>query len=246
MNSLRMSWASQAWQLTQEVAADSEDFGTAQHACQQAIMYAQLAGDANLQVAAYIRQANTHFHRRQSRLALGAYEQTKPLLTQTSPLLQGRVYAGMAEIHGMRGEKQAALIAVGRAHEVYPQHPENDPAFDYTHATRYELYVFGEAQTYLFLDQPADAARALDYAQMHIVDPHQPISQVDLLYYQAQAHAGQGELEAAKSTLLEGVRLARNLGSRLYFSKLAETSEALQRRWPHEAQVNALREAFVW
>ncbi|WP_156025480.1 hypothetical protein [Thermogemmatispora carboxidivorans] len=43
----------------------------------------------------------------------------------------------------------------------------------------------------------------------------------------------------------EAVQLARRLGSRLYFNKLAEVYERLRERWPHERQIGALEDLFA-
>lgn len=216
------SLASQAWQLSQELASDAENFGLAQQAAQQALLYARHAGDQHQQVASLIRLANTAFHCQDASQALAAYQQALPLLPQVSPLLQGRVYAGLAETHGMRGERQEALRAMGQAYERYPERPEEDPAYPYTRATHYSLRVFGDAQTHLFLRQPEEAARALEWVERHLVDPQiEPLSQLDLRYYQASAAAQADEREHAVSLLIEGAELARRIGSRLYYQKLA-------------------------
>lgn len=238
--------ASQAQQLACELATDREDFGTAQQAGQQAFLYAQLAGDSNLQVASLIGLANLGFHRKLSTAALGAYKHAVSLLNENvTPLLKGRTYAGIAEVYAMRGQFQEAMRAMGLAYEHYPLRPEDDPAYPYLRASRYSLYVFGDAQSRLFLGQPKEADKALIAMQRETNDPQiEPVTKLDMLYYQADVQIQQGELETSSVILTEATTLAKGLGSRLYFNKLATSYQRLQTQWPREPLAVALEEVF--
>jgi transcriptional regulator with XRE-family HTH domain len=238
--------ASQAQQLACELATDREDFGEAQRTGQQAFLYAQLADDANLQVAALISLANLGFHRKLSAAALRAYKHAVSLLDRNvTPLLKGRTYAGIAEVYAMRGQFQEAMRAMGLAYEHYPMKPEDDPAYPYLRASRYSLYVFGDAQSRLFLKQPKEADKALIAMQKETNDPQiEPVTKLDMLYYQAEVQIQQGELEPSSTILTEAATLAKDLGSRLYFNKLAIDYHELQTQWPKEPLVAALEEVF--
>jgi transcriptional regulator with XRE-family HTH domain len=246
--------ASQAQQLACELATDREDFGIAQQAGKQAFLYAQLAGDSNLQVAALISLANLNFHlssanpssiRKYSSDALQFYQHAVSLLENATPLLKGRTYAGIAEVYAMRGQFQEAMRAMGLAYEHFPMKPEEDPAYPYLRASRYSLYVFGDAQTRLFLNQPKEADKALIAMQKETNDPQiEPITKLDMLYYQVGIQLQQGELGTSCTILTEAAILARNLGSRLYFNKLAASYHQLEEQWSKEPLVAALKEVF--
>jgi len=238
--------ASRAHRITCELATDREDFGTAQRAGQQALIYAELADDVNLQVAALISIANIAFHRRLSVAALHTFKQAVSLLDhRVTPLLKGRTYAGLAEVYAMRKDLQASMRAMGQAYEVYPMKPEDDPAYPYLRTSRYALYVFGDVQSRLFLGQPKEANNALIAMQKETNDPQvEPITRLDMLYYQADVQMQQNELEPSSAILTEAALLAKDLGSRLYFNKLALSYNQLQTAWPHEAAVVALEEVF--
>jgi transcriptional regulator with XRE-family HTH domain/tetratricopeptide (TPR) repeat protein len=250
--------ASQVYQLACELATDREDFGTARQAGQQAFSYAQLAGDSNLQVAALISLANLGWHLsfaqpcficQHSKNALQTYKQAVSLLDETvTPLLKGRTYAGMAEVYAMRGQFQEAMQAMGLAYEHFPMKPEDDPAYPYLRASRYALYVFGDAQSRLLLNQPKEAEKALIAMQKETNDPEiEPITKVDLLYYQAEAQIQQGEIKPSVTLLTEAAMLAKSLGSRLYFNKLAASYYRLKEQWPGEPLVVTLEEVFqLW
>src|SRR5713226_396359 len=196
---------SQAQQLACELLTDREDFGAAGQAGRQALLYAQLAGDVNLQVASLIGLANLGFHRKLSTAALRTYEHAISLLNEhVTPLLKGRTYAGIAEVYAMRGQLQEAMRAMGLAYEHYPLRPEDDPAYPYLRASRYSLYVFGDAQSRLFLGQPKEAGKALIAMQQETNDPQiEPVTKLDLLYYQAETQIQQAELEASGAMLTE-------------------------------------------
>jgi transcriptional regulator with XRE-family HTH domain len=238
--------ASQAQLLACELLTDREDFGAAQQAGQKAFQYGQIAGDTNLQVAALINLANLGFHRKLSTAALQTYQHAISLLHENvTPLLQGRTYAGITEVYAMRGQLEEAMQAMGSAYEHYPLRPEDDPAYSYLRASRYSLYVFGDAQSRLFLGQPQEADQALITMQRENNDPAiEPITNLDMLYYQAEVQIQQGELEKSSMILLKASMLARNLGSRLYFNKLAVSYHQLQKQWSKEPVVIALEDAF--
>ena len=145
----------------------------------------------------------------------------------------------------MRGQFQEAMRAMGLAYEHYPMKPEDDPAYPYLRASRYSLYVFGDAQSRLFLKQPKEADKALIAMQKETNDPQiEPVTKLDLLYYQAEVQIQQGELEPSSTILTEAATLAKDLGSRLYFNKLAVDYRELQIQWPKEPLVVALEEVF--
>lgn len=238
--------ASHALRLASELATDREDFGSAEQAGKEAFFYARLADDANLQVAALIILANLSFHRKLSTAALTTYQQAVSLLSdKVTPLLQGRTYAGLAEIYAMRGQLQDAMRAMGLAYERFPEKPEDDPAYPYTRVSRYALYVFGDAQSRLFLGQPKEAEHALIAMQSETKDPEfEPITRLDMLYYQADVEVLKGDVESSNAALTEAALLAKDLGSKLYFNKLAVTYHDLRLQRPREPRVIALEEVF--
>lgn len=239
--------ASHAMRLAAELATDREDFGSAEKAGKEAFFYARLADDANLQVAALIILGNLAFHRKLSTAALATYQQAVALLddNKVTPLLQGRAYVGLAEIYAMRGQLQDAMKAMGLAYERFPVVPEDDPAYPYTRVSRYALYVFGDVQSRLFLGQPKEADKALAVMQRENKDPeNEPITHLDMLYYQSDIQAQQGDLESSNAVLTEAALLAKELGSKLYFNKLATTYHDLRLRLPREPRVIAMEEVF--
>jgi hypothetical protein len=110
------------------------------------------------------------------------------------------------------------------------------------------LYVFGDVQSRLFLGQPKEANKALIAMQQETNDPQfEPITRLDMLYYQADVHIQQGELEPGSTILSEAALLAKDLGSRLYFNKLAMSYHQLQMQWSKEPAISTLEDVFqMW
>lgn len=247
--------ASKAQQLACEIATDHESFENAQQIGQQAFLHAQFAEDVNLQVASLIRLATLKFHlssahpkfvKKHSTDALQIFEQAISLFDKdVTPLLKGRAYAGIAEVYAMRKQLQDSMKAMGLAYEYFPMDPEKDPAYPYMRASRYALYVFGDAQSRLFLQQPKEADRALTIMQKETNDPQvEPITKLDMLYYQAEVQIQQKELESSSSILMEAATLAKKLKSRLYFNKLTESYHQIQAQWKKEDLVTTLEDVF--
>lgn len=237
--------ASQAWQLMSEIGIDQEDYSAAQDAASRALLYAREASDENLQVSSLIRQSNIFFHHKQPTYALQACQQALSLTNNVSPLLRGRAYVGVAEIEGMRQEKQAALTAMGKADELYPEEPELDQAYQYTRFTHYSRRVFGRGQTQLYLGNAKEALEEFEYVAEHMIDPKiEPLSAVDLMYYQAEASVMLNELEAATQKTQEAATLARDINSRLYFGKIEQTYNLMTQKWGNDARVTALADVF--
>ena len=108
--------------------------------------------------------------------------------------------------------------------------------------------MFGDVQSRLFLGQPKEADKALIAMQQETNDPQfEPITRLDMLYYQADVHIQQGELEPGSAILSEAALLAKDLGSRLYFNKLALSYHQLQMQWPKEPAISTLEDVFqMW
>jgi DNA-binding XRE family transcriptional regulator len=244
-----------AYIISCEVATDREDYSAAAMAGRRAILYAQAAGNHELQIAALLRLIDYHFHLCSSqpllidvhsKNAIQCFEQAESLFTATmSPLLKGRVYAGAAELYAMRGQLQESMRFMGLAYESYPRIPEEDPFYPYIRASRYSLYVFGDAQSRLFLHQPDEAARALEAMEKESNDPErEPITKVDLLYYQAEIQRQREEREAYVAALVEAAELARKINSRLYFNKLAASYYRAKQRWGKDPSLSAVEDVF--
>jgi transcriptional regulator with XRE-family HTH domain/tetratricopeptide (TPR) repeat protein len=241
------NFASQAYQLAAEMAKYQENFNEALMYSTDALKYAHLAEDAHLQVAALIRRGIIYANRRYPTFALQAYQEALPLLTNVSPLLVGRVYAGLAEAHASLGQESEGLRYMGLARDTYPTDPSQDPSFPYTRHTHFSLHVNGEGTSYLRLGQFREALNVFIKVEDDVfahakVGPRQ--SQIVCL--QAETALALGNLDQGCLYLEKAATTAQASGSRLYYHKALDTYESMQRQesWKHEKKVKQLAEVF--
>ena len=134
-------------------------------------------------------------------MALRAYQRAISLLNNATPLLKGMIYADIAEAYAMRGQFQESMRALGSAHEHLPLKPEEDPAYPYLRSSRYALYVFGDAQSHLFLGQPKKAEKALIAMRKETNAPEKNRSpNWDLLYHRAEIQIQKKNLDQSVSS----------------------------------------------
>lgn len=239
------NFASQVYQLSSMVARLQESYGQALDYCKDAWVYAQLAEDPSLQVATLIQRALIYFYRNQPAYELKAYEEALPLLKDVTPLLQGRVYTGLAEVYALRGNEQEALRYMGLAHEHYPAHPEQDPAFPYGRHTHFALYVRGEGLVYLNLKKPKDALKSFTYVENNILKQKAMIvPRVELSFHQAAAQVALGDLQQSCVHLEHVAISAKDLGLRLWFNRAFDVYQHLPEKWYSEMAVKELEAHF--
>lgn len=234
--------ASQGHQLAYLLALQSQDFGTALKHTHNAAQYGEQAADVNLQVTAIVRQAYIYFCLKRSAQRLHTYEEALHLGNACSPLIQGYLYAGLAEAYANRKEKDTALKMLQRAHAIFPEHPEDDPHFAYTHFRRLTLYNL-EGLVHLHLDQARQAWSSfdkVDQALAQAIVPHR----VEVTVYQAATALKLDNLEQSCHLLTLAVEAAVKLGSHLRYQEASRVYDQMQERWPREQQVKTLQELF--
>lgn len=234
--------ASQLHQLAYLLALQSQDFGTALQHTHDAACYGQQAGDVNLRVTAMVRQAYIYFCLKRSAQRVYAYEEALRHSNGCSPLIQGYLYAGLAEAYANRKDKDAAQKMLQCAHNTFPERPEDDPNFAYTHFRWLTLHNL-EGLVHLHLQQARQAWSCfdrVDRALAHAIVPHR----VEVTVYQAATALQMGELEQSCSLLTIAVEAAVKLGSHLRYQEASRVYDRIQERWPQEQQVRTLQELF--
>jgi tetratricopeptide (TPR) repeat protein len=234
--------ASQAHQLGYLVALQNQDYGTALTEAQYAFHHAEIAEDANLQVASLIRQANLYHTLKRPTQTLQRYQKALQYSDKASSLLKGQAYIGLAEAYASSHEEQQALYYKGLAKDTFPQAPEDDIHFAYTHFNHFTLTNF-EGLMYLHLDQPKQAWES--FGQISKAIPTSLVPQrVELLSRQATTSVMLKEMEQSCTLVELAVTSALKLGSNLRFNEASETYEAMRVLWPNEPKVKTLDELF--
>lgn len=239
------SLASQGYQLSYVIASHREDFNAALTACEQAHHFGKVAQDANLQVAALIRQGVTFLNRKRPYQTLETYQQALPQADNVSPLVRTRLYAGLAEVHGKLQNEQEALRSIGLAHDSFPGDPQRDPASLYIHFP-YSSVFLHEGLALLDLHQPKQATKALE--RVDGLRPKMEISErsrIDLLNQQALTAGQQGDLDRFSEYMKEAVASARELGSELRVSEAWDVFTRMSDQWKYELRIQSLRSLFA-
>ncbi len=102
-------------------------------AARKARLYGKIAQDVNLEVSALIRLAIKFDYEHDDVKALEIYQEALALpgFSTVSPLLRGRVYAGLAGTHAYCSQTAQALSFLSQAKEIYPDEPESDPSYPF-------------------------------------------------------------------------------------------------------------------
>jgi DNA-binding SARP family transcriptional activator len=239
---------SKASQLATLIEMHHQNLGNALAYAKQGALYGELAKDPNLQIAALIQQGNIYFNLKQPWKELEAYQQAHAICqeakqkSEVSPLLEGRVYIGLAKSYGKLKEEQKALSFLESAYKRYPERPEDDPAFSYTCHTRFTLNNH-TGLTYLNLGRfksAWDIFKRLDKALPTKLVPRH----MELLVRQATVSLVLNNMEESTAFLELAVTSAIALGSDLRFNESYEMYLLMKEKWGNEWQVKALGKYF--
>ncbi len=189
-----------------------------------------------------IRQALVAFFLKRPRSCLRAYQSALPLIPQVSPLLQGRVYVGLAEVCSrLTGESEAQhFLELGR--EISPSRSEDDPSYSFTHFSHTSTSTY-EGLIYLNLQQHSQAEQSFERINRMISTGAVP-NRLELLVHQTMLARDQGELEQTASLIQTALPIARALGSQLRADQLYEIYESILGKWGGEPSVKELGELF--
>ncbi len=234
--------ASQAHQLDYLLAIQRQDFGTSLKHTQEALRYGQIAEDRNLQAAALSRKAYVYFCLHRDGQRLQAYQEALSICDNCSLLLKGYIYAGLAETHASGKNEAIAREFLKRAQENYPDRPEEDPTYSYTHFRWPTFYNFA-GQVYLHLNRPREAWEAFATVDRLVPTNEEPY-RVELTVYKAATALALRELEQSCALLEEAVKAAKALGSALRYDEAYMVYERMQQQWWQEPYVKALSDLF--
>jgi len=236
------SLASQAYQLEYLLALQRQDFGNALTQARLAFQYGDLADNNNLRLVSLIRQGNVFFALKRPLQCAQKYQEAIQYSENSSPLLLGQAYIGLAEAQARMGLTQEAQHSQGLALDTFPSDPEDDPQYDYTHFNHFTLANF-HGLMYLQLEQPQKAWQV--FMQVEKIIPQGLVPQhVELLSRQATTALELGDLEQTCAYLEAATSAALELGSDLRFSENSETYLLAQTKWPQEKRIKALAELF--
>lgn len=239
------SVVSKAHQLACMLSLQEQDYGAALIHVDEALRGAHLASDANLKAASLIRKALVYRYINRSLKKcpdqiLEAYQEAAQYISSISPLLRGRLYTGLAEAYSGLEQEDEAKHALERAYTVFPEKPQDDPNFSYTH---FKLPQKFEAVMYLNLEQADKAWEALAKIDASVAMAVVP-DRVELSLDQARASLLLGDMEQSCKYLEFATTSASALGSDLRYHEAYSIYKQMYVQWPREQQVKALGELF--
>ncbi|HEU5230706.1 MAG TPA: BTAD domain-containing putative transcriptional regulator [Ktedonobacteraceae bacterium] len=220
------------------------DYESAEWCCKQAVEYSELAEDPNLKVAA-LKHLATKYNSAKYRLkTLHTYQEALGSVEQASPLLQSRIYLGLALAYAQCGQKKEAFQYWDLTQQSFPAQPENDPSFLYADCGRSSLNHYGGLM-YLTFGQ-ADKAwsffEEVVQMQQQTVIPERTI--IEIVNCKAEAAIARKNLDLTCAHLREGVQGAIRLRSTKRFHDSFSLYKQARDLWPHEKELLELEELF--
>lgn len=240
------SLASQVYQLIAILALQRGDFSSAQSNGTQAVVYAQLAKDWNVYVAAQLRLATIFSARKRIGSALIAYNDALRRINvdndHISPVLHSWIFAGLAEIQATMGREAEALQFLKLAMAVFPVELEPGAYLPYASCDRSLLYLY-QGLVFLRLGQPKLAWEA--FAQVDELRPPPPERiRADFLKYKAYTSLVLGNMIQSCIYLEAAARAAFAINSELVFGEIYDIYEHILALWGQEPRVKALAMLF--
>jgi len=241
------SLTSQVYQLLAMLAMQRCDFSSAQSNGTQAVVYAQLAKDWNMYVAAQLRLATIFSARKRVGSALIAYNDALHRINvdndHISPVLHSWIFAGLAEIQATMGREAEALQLLKLAIAVFPSEADEASAFlSYAYCDRSMLYLY-QGLVFLRLGQPKLAWEA--FAQIDALRPPPPERiRAEFLKYKAYTSLVLGNMIQSCIYLEAAAKAALAINSELIFGEIYVFYEHILALWGQEPRVRALAMLF--
>ncbi len=238
--------AAQGYLLATSVAEHMSRLDRMEQFCKQASMYAQQAQDVNLEFVALIRLADTYDLGNRPRKALETYQLAHASIRDDlSPLVRGRLYAGLAGTSANCAERQDALRYLALAHETFPLHPEEDPYAFLPSMGCHQLLLW-DGITHKHLGQYEEAWQT--FAQVGELQPGPGLlagRRVEFLTYSAEAAVGLRDVDRGMLYLETAGKASLQLGNEERYAEACQVYKLARAVWPHEAKVVKLQELFT-
>ena len=220
--------------------------------CKDAVRFASISGNNNLQAAALTYLGYTYsfcYIPRRPEKAIQTFLEALQILGDDAPLLRSNISMGLAEACAQCKEEQQALHYIGLAQTHFPTYPELDPSYIYGDCSLHVLYQW-EGKMYLELAEhysgrgyQRKAANAL--MQGSGVQSISARSTAETIIYQADASRVLGELDIYAASLRQATQMAKDLGSQKRYSEALSVFERTPEKWRRERQIQELaKDAF--
>src|SRR6266487_444056 len=239
------SIVAQGYILQGLVAVLNSDPAGSEKFCEQAVFYARLAKDRNLEAAALKHLATKFLDNGHPLRTLQKYQEVLPFVKDISPLLQGRTYLGLALAYARTNQEREALYHLDMAHDSFPENPENDLSFSYADCHTSSLYHYGG----LIHTEFARFEKAHDiFAQVEELPTKSTVperTRIEIINCQAGASLALRDLRSSRDLIERSIRGALKLKSEKRYNDALALYKQARLLWPQESQVKELADLFI-
>ncbi len=210
----------------------------------KARFYSQLAQDTNLEVAALVRLAIKFDFEDRDGKTLETYQEALalPCFSAVSPLLQGRVFIGLAGMYAYCQKPSTALSYLCQARDTFPTDPQSDPSYAFAMCDA-NSFALWEGLTFQYMNRYEDATAAFfRFGSLTPVPGLLETHRAENLNYATSLAIEQHDLSAACSYLSAAEDIAWNIRHEHLQTEVRETLKSIRLIWPHEPAVKELQE----
>lgn len=206
--------------------------------------YAQIAQDPNIEASALVRLAVKYDYQGRDIKALQTYQEAAALqhFPHLSPLMQGRIYAGLAATHAYCKQEHEALYFLGMAKDTFPLNFQDDPSFQFAFVGPSTMPQY-EGLVRKHLGQYTQA-----WETVTVLGQFQPVSglldrnRTEFLEDAASIALLQGELATSFAYLKAAEDLARTIKNEQRYTEVMETYRLMEALYPLEQATKDMRE----
>jgi tetratricopeptide (TPR) repeat protein len=231
------------YQLKGMIARDQLDFVTAEQCFKQASLLAQEAECAELNALAMQRQAVMYMWQKRLDVANQLYETAREISRRSLPALRAYLATGHAEVQGLLGEA-SCLASLTDARNLLRRVDLEDDHLLLLRSTRCSERSVSDGwlQCQTHLGKPGIAIEGYDRAEM-LLDWGMIRKSARLYVRYAEALFASRDMSCCFYAI-EGLKIARSVGSQYNIWQVNELADKLQSQFPHDKRVKDLLQAL--
>jgi tetratricopeptide (TPR) repeat protein len=212
--------------------------------------HSELTRNYDLRAAALKQQATMFQMAKNPEQALQTYRSVLPFINQIAPLLQSRIYQGLARTSAQCGLEKEATAYLAHSQETFPCDFEADPSFLYADSG-FSVLAMYQGLTHLDMDQPQKAWEAFSqvvYSDSKDLAPKITIGKLTHLEFVnllGTAAIALRDQERSQAYLETAVSIARGLKSQWGRSEARDVYKQMRLVWPGDPRVKSLGQIFI-
>jgi transcriptional regulator with XRE-family HTH domain len=239
------SIVAQGYMLQGLVSVLNSDSAGGEKCCKQAVFFARLAKDRNLEAAALKHLATKFLDNGHPLWTLQTFQEVLPFVKDISPLLRGRTYLGLALAYARIHQKNDALYYLDLAHDSFPKNPESDESFSFADCHTSSLHHYGG----LIHIEFAQFERAHDmFVQVEELPTRSTIperTRIEIMNCQAETSLALRDVRSSCDLIEKSITGALKLKSdKRYHDALALYKQA-RLLWPQDRHMKDLADLFT-